>query len=110
MIYGANHQLRTVNVFESFPCFVEYSKNDEIRLRELVYQVKVVKHQYPEERLYVNKRKVFLSKKDLARAIKEREIIKQVYKKSLKDRILFTNAFIKPLLRVLAAQHALPRR
>ncbi|MBC76426.1 MAG: peptidase M23 [Halobacteriovoraceae bacterium] len=51
---------------------------------------------YPKERLNVPKSKVFYSKKDLARIIREKEIKKQIYKTS-SDVFLFEKPFKVPL-------------
>lgn len=51
---------------------------------------------YPKERLNVPKNKVFYSKKDLARIIKEKEIKKRIYLKS-SDIFLFEKPFKVPL-------------
>lgn len=51
---------------------------------------------YKAEKLNVDKKRVFLSKADLAIVIKEREIKKNIYKNS-KDFLLFDKPFIRPL-------------
>ncbi|MCT4641914.1 MAG: M23 family metallopeptidase [Bacteriovoracaceae bacterium] len=54
------------------------------------------KFPYKEEKLNVDKKRVFLSKKDLDRVIKERKIKKEIYANS-QEHFLFNDSFIAPL-------------
>lgn len=63
---------------------------------EHVLNIEVKSYNYPSEELNVPKGKVDLSKKDLARVIKEKKIKREMYKKSA-DTFLFDSAFDVPL-------------
>ena len=62
----------------------------------IILSVKVKQFPYKSEKLNVDKKRVTLSKKDLARVIKEREILKKIYKNSA-SYYLFDKPFIRPL-------------
>ncbi|MCB9091897.1 MAG: M23 family metallopeptidase [Halobacteriovoraceae bacterium] len=59
-------------------------------------KLKLVAYKYPEEKLNVDKKRVDLSKKDLDRVIKEKEILNKVYAES-SPMFLFSDSFKKPL-------------
>ena len=61
-----------------------------------VLGVKVSKFNYPKEKLNVAKGKVFYSKKDLKRIIKEKEVKKHIYTKTAPE-YLFDRPFVAPL-------------
>ncbi len=61
-----------------------------------VLDVTVKRFPYKSEKLNVDKKRVSLSKKDLARAIKEKQIVKKVYLNSA-SYFLFNQKFRKPL-------------
>ena len=63
---------------------------------QLVLEVNVSRFPYKKEHLKVSKKKVDLSKKDLARVIRERKITSAIYKKSV-PYLLFDKPFIVPL-------------
>ena len=80
-----------------------FSKNKKINCDGLVngkkafeVSVQIVEKNYPFETLRVNPKRVKLSKKDLKRVIKERKILKEVYRNSDKS-LLIDKGFIHPL-------------
>ena len=61
--------------FKPFSC--EYLLNDNPKINLVTFEVKSKK--FPFEKLNVNKRKVFYSKKDLSRIIKEKKELENIY-------------------------------
>jgi murein DD-endopeptidase MepM/ murein hydrolase activator NlpD len=64
--------------------------------KEQVLSIKISEYEYPSEKLRVNRGKVVLSKKDLARVIKEVALLKEVYANS-SHRPYFEGPFRTPL-------------
>jgi murein DD-endopeptidase MepM/ murein hydrolase activator NlpD len=63
---------------------------------EVVARIKVVERKFSQEKLYVDKKRITLSKKDQARAIKEHKFLKKIYSGYLKIP-LFKENFKRPL-------------
>ncbi|MFZ8933492.1 MAG: M23 family metallopeptidase [Bacteriovoracaceae bacterium] len=61
-----------------------------------IFDVKVTQKEFPSERLHVDKRKVFYSKKDLKRIRAEQKVLNKIYKASL-SRPIFNTGFKIPL-------------
>ncbi len=76
---------------QPYKCYLKMGKK-----QKLVFKVRIANYSYKEEKLRVNRKKVVLSKKDLARVIKEKEALKKVYAKS-SPTPYFTKPFIAPL-------------
>lgn len=72
-------------------CEFEYKQK-----RYPLISVTIAKYNYPSERLYVDKKKVFYSKKDIERIIKEKKIKKEIYKESAQY-FYFDEPFMIPL-------------
>lgn len=71
----------------------------EFTYRDKVYpilEIEVVEYKYKEERLYVNKRRVFLSSKDQKRVDEEQKVLNKIYSNGI-NFPLFTTGFQKPL-------------
>ena len=78
--------IRKKNKFKAFIAESYFSKNKKYQCfisdgkkQAAVFNVKVKNYPYKKERLYVNKRRVSLSKKDQKRAIKEQKMLNGIY-------------------------------
>lgn len=76
------------------PYSCSLKKKDGVSL--VVANIKLVKYKFAEEKLKVDKRRVFLSKEDLARVVKERKIVSKIYASS-PAYPYFDSNFITPL-------------
>ena len=74
-----------------YECFLSYNG-----VQEKVFNVSVKPYPYKSERLYVNKRRVTLSKKDQRRAIREQKMLNKIYAASAKNPY-FDEQFKTPL-------------
>ncbi|MBL6990847.1 MAG: M23 family metallopeptidase [Bacteriovoracaceae bacterium] len=79
-----------------FKCRVEVDVAGQTQIIPVV-KATVGLYEYKEERINVDKKRVFLSKKDLKRVIKERKILTKIYQNSPQDRIYFMEPFSLPL-------------
>lgn len=73
-----------------YKCYLESNKSIPVLV------VTVTPFNYPKEKLTVDRKKVELSQKDLARVIKEKKIKEKIYEKSAND-FLFSKPFMVPL-------------
>lgn len=80
--------------FSDFKPYQCHLKKDGIELK--VAEVSIVEYKFLEETLKVDKKRVFLSKKDLARVLKERIKISKIYSES-SPVPYFEGPFISPL-------------
>lgn len=71
-------------------------KSEKCNYKDISFRLEKKEFPYKKERLNVDKRRVFLNKKDLARVIKEREIKKEIYSQS-QNFFIFEKAFRAPL-------------
>lgn len=74
-----------------FKCYIESRGK-----KYLAIEFNVVAFPYKQERLHVDKKRVFLSEKNLARVKRERKILAKVYKSEFKHP-LFDDHFVAPL-------------
>lgn len=74
-----------------YVCTFEYKG-----VKKVIANVKVVDKNFPSERLHVDKKRVFLNKKDQARAVKEGKIRRKAYANSA-ERPLFFKPFNLPI-------------
>lgn len=89
----------TANTFNGYLVDSYFSKKTKIDCYHSNFKylsVEVKDFPYKKEKLNVDKRRVFLNKKDLARVIKERKIKANIYVKSAPD-YMFTSEFQVPL-------------
>lgn len=87
---------KTLHLYLSESYFSKPHKKKCFIRENHVLDVNVKAYRYKKERLNVRKSRVDLSKKDLARVIREKEIKKNIYKKSA-DYFLFDEPFVVPL-------------
>lgn len=87
---------------KSYKCYLESNKTLP------VLSVNVVPFKYPQERLNVDKKKIDLSKEDLARVIEENKIKARIYLSSA-DNFLFSKPFQIPLNSFITSHYGTKR-
>lgn len=75
---------------KSFQCYISGNR------KTALLNVSVIPFNYPEEKLMVDQKKVELSKRDLERVAREREITEKIYQNSASN-FLFNEGFAVPL-------------
>ncbi|MFW5871946.1 MAG: M23 family metallopeptidase [bacterium] len=66
--------------------------------------IQILPYKFPAARIHVDKKRVFLSKKDLARVKRERAMLQQIYDDS-SSAPFFTEAFLSPLESVITSPY-----
>lgn len=79
-----------------YSCLFEAKIDGDLFSRAL-FTVRVKRYKFKTGRLYVDKKKLILSKPDLERVLKEKAELKEVYKGALKGEIFFSEPFVAPL-------------
>lgn len=81
---------------ERFNCHLDLKEDDNESQDIQVLEVAVKEFDYKSERLYVDKKRVTLSKEDQERVMREREMTRKIYQNSA-SYFLFNTTFLKPL-------------
>lgn len=81
---------------QSFKCRIDIDDRESESQDIEVLNVSIEEFRYKSERLYVDKKRVTLSKKDQERVMRERELTRKIYQNSA-SYFLFNSTFIKPL-------------
>ena len=76
---------------KKYDCYISDGKKQAV-----IFNVTVKKYPYKKERLYVNKRRVTLSKKDQKRAIREQKMLNKIYA-AYSKKPFFSDKFKTPL-------------
>ena len=90
-----------------FSCTYDFSQNRYVD-KVVIANFRVEQKEYPKEYLRVDKKRVFLSKKDLSRVLKEQKVLNRVYGNFVK-RPLFSTGFIMPLNSKITSYYGIRR-
>ncbi len=88
---------------KDYSCFLKDKKN-----HQKIFNIRVVKYNYPSEKLSVDPRRVTLSKKNLARVLVERKMLRKLYAKAV-NTPYFTDGFSLPLDSFITSQYGTRR-
>ncbi len=90
-----------------FNCILNYSYNGK-NYNKVVAKVTVNSYKFKEEKLNVDKKRLVLSKSDLARHFKEKAVLKKAYNSSI-NYPLYTLPFIRPLNSFITSHYGAKR-
>lgn len=88
---------------KKFSCFL---KKGSVAIK--VIDFKVVKRDFPKERLYVDKKRVWLSKKNQLRVKREQKVLNKIYKNT-ESYLFFNKPFVLPLTSYVTSQYGTKR-